>query len=95
MIKGSLSPLEMTPPKVLEWNLDGVTSGEPCPRDLRRREDLAEPSSGEKAVSLVSGVPLKDSAPPTEERGEDGLKATVSRGCDMMPADFRLLSSGA
>jgi hypothetical protein len=36
--------------------------------------NLVEDSSGEKVVSRVSGVPLKDSAPPLDERGEEGLK---------------------
>jgi hypothetical protein len=33
-------------------------------------------SSRENAVKRVSGVPLKESAPPLDERGEDGLKVT-------------------
>jgi hypothetical protein len=37
-------------------------------------DDLEETSSGENAVSRVSGVPLKESAPPWEDRGEDGWK---------------------
>lgn len=50
---------------------------------LRSLEDLAEPSSGEKAVSRVSGVPLKESAPPVDDRGEEGLK-WFSRGWAMV-----------
>lgn len=67
VMKGSFSALDMTLPKVLEGNLEGVVSGEACTIDLRRREDLVALSSGEKAVNLVSGVPLKESAAPTEE----------------------------
>ena len=46
-------------------------------RALSSLDDLIEPSSGEKAVSRVSGVPscLHESAPPLEERGEDRWKA--------------------
>ena len=49
--------------------------------------DLAELSSGEKAVSRVSGVPscLYESAPPADEWGEAGLKDPLpSRACDML-----------
>lgn len=44
------------------------------PRDPVTFADLTEPSSGEKAVSRVSGVPLKESAAPLEEWGDVGLK---------------------
>lgn len=40
---------------------------------LRNLVDFAEPSSGEKAVTRVSGVPLNESAPPLDECGEEGL----------------------
>jgi hypothetical protein len=40
--------------------------------------DLAEPSAGEKAVNLVSGVPLKDPDTPVVGLGDCGLNI-VSR----------------
>lgn len=78
VMKGSFPTLDTTLPKSWTGNLGGVMSGESCVNDLSRREDLDEPSSGEKAVSLVSGVPLNESAPPADECGEDGLKPVAS-----------------
>lgn len=49
----------------------------------RSLADLAELSLEEKAVSLVSGVPLKDSAPPLDECGDDGPNK-LSRVCAMV-----------
>lgn len=55
-------------------DLTGDVAGADRVRPLSSLVDLAEPSSGEKAVTRVSGVPLNESGPPLDECGEDGLK---------------------
>lgn len=64
----------MEPRELLTGSRTGGVAEAERARSLSSFDDLAEPSSGEKAVRRVSGVPLKESAPPLEDRGEDGLK---------------------
>jgi hypothetical protein len=40
--------------------------------------DLVKLSFGEKVVSRVSGVPLKESPAPLDERGDEGWKPTAT-----------------
>lgn len=90
MTKGSLSRWQIEPRELLTGSLTGGVADAERAKSLSSLDDLAEPSSGEKAVRRVSGVPLKESAPPLEDRGEDGLK-WLSRVCAMMNErwDFR------
>lgn len=83
--KGSLSlGQELMAPGALTGKRTGVLLAEPSLGGLGRRADLAEFSSGENDVRRVSGVPLKESAPPLDECGDEGLNVAVSLGwCSM------------
>lgn len=75
--KGSLSRWVSAPPQPVPGGirvLDVLTSDAGNDRIRNSLEDLDDPSSGDKAVSRVSGVPLNESATPLEECGDGGLK---------------------
>lgn len=57
-------------------SLAGEVAAAERAKPLSRLDDL-EASSGVIEVSRVSGVPLNESAPPLDDRGDDGL----SFGC--------------
>jgi len=61
----------------LEYRI-GVVSGPLVPGVSRLLADLIELSFGEKAVSLVSGVPLNEPPSPLDECGEEGRKPISS-----------------
>jgi hypothetical protein len=86
--KGSLSATaeaSAKPSTGLTGKRTGGSEGPPRPTAVGALLHLAELSSGEKTVSLVSGVAscLYESAAPLDERGEDGLNA-ASRACAMV-----------
>jgi hypothetical protein len=70
--KGSLSADGPWQAKALTGKRMGASPESRTFAGFVRRDDLVEPSSGEKAVRRVSGVPLGDSAGPLEERGDAG-----------------------
>lgn len=77
-MNGSLSKLAALLPKLLVGRPGGVAEAEQA-SPWRSLHDLDEPSSGEKAVKRVSGVPLNDSAPPLEDLGDEGLSRSRTR----------------
>jgi hypothetical protein len=72
VMNGSFSMCDTTLRKLLAESRAGDAVVAERAKLLRRLDDFG-PSSGLMAVNRVSGVPLKDSAPPLDDRGDDGL----------------------
>jgi hypothetical protein len=84
LMKGSLSRCDTALRKLPAGSLAGDVVATAERAKLLSRLDC-EPSSGVREVSRVSGVPLKDSAPPLDDRGDDGLSAWCAIAEDTEP----------